>query len=86
MYTAIRQTTQTNTPSTTTTSWVQILRPKLSPGEVALAADAETQQWSGRLRQIYKKIEASERRIAHEIDGVGTQVKQINWRGKRWAA
>jgi hypothetical protein len=39
-----------------------------------MAADAESQQWSGRIRQIYRKIEASERRIAHEIDGVGTQV------------
>jgi hypothetical protein len=38
-------------------------------------ADTENQQWSGRLRQIYKKIEASERRIANEIDGVGTQVR-----------
>ncbi len=40
-----------------------------------MAADAESQQWSGRIRQIYRKIEASERRIAHEIDGVGTQVR-----------
>ncbi|EWM30632.1 wd-40 repeat protein [Nannochloropsis gaditana] len=47
--------------------WVQVLRPK--PGtDGGLIQDAGD-QWSGRLRQIYKKIEQSEKRLSQDIEG-----------------
>jgi hypothetical protein len=32
--------------------------------------DAGADRWGGRLRQIYKKIEQSEKRLSHDIEGL----------------
>ncbi|GAB5029895.1 wd40 repeat-containing protein [Nannochloropsis oceanica] len=49
--------------------WVQVLRPK--PGaDGGMVCDAGADRWGGRLRQIYKKIEHSEKRLSQDIEGL----------------
>lgn len=54
----------------TTQRFIQVLRPKPGADGVHAADGGADSQWSGRLRQIYKKIEASEKRLSAEIEGV----------------
>jgi len=55
--------------------WVQVLKPR--SGELA---EGEPEQWSGRIKQIAKRIERSEEDILSEIDNVYCKVESLEER------
>lgn len=54
--------------------YLQVLRPKTSAG---YGTGKEVDMWTGRLHQIYKRLEQSERRVNRNVEAVRKQLTQL---------
>lgn len=55
--------------------YLQVLRPKFLSKSLAAGGDSRRHEWTGRLQRIYKKVEASERRLGREV---GLVIEKLN--------
>lgn len=55
--------------------YLQVLRPKTLSKSMAAGGDSRRHEWTGRLQRIYKKVEASERRLGREV---GLVIEKLN--------
>lgn len=56
--------------------YLQVLRPKATGG-AGYGTGNDMEIWTGRLHQIYKKMEQSERRVNRNVEAVGKQLTQL---------
>lgn len=56
--------------------YLQVLRPK-SMSSADYGTGNEMEMWTGRLHQIYKKMEQSERRVNRNVEAVSKQLTQL---------